>query len=112
MSASATGRAVTPLPAALSTPPTASPLPPPLPPTQIAVVKRALADGEEPDTTDSYGLTPLMWAARVGRISTAKYLISRGAVLSLEHAGTGFTALHFAAYHCRCEGTRSSRRER
>lgn len=53
------------------------------------------------DDMDDNGLTSLMWAARAGRLSTAKYLVSQGANLALRDDATGFSALHFAAYYCR-----------
>lgn len=54
------------------------------------------------DVQDEAGLTALMWAARAGRLSTAKYLVSQGASLERKDGATGFSPLHFAAYYCRC----------
>lgn len=53
------------------------------------------------DVQDEAGLTALMWAARAGRLSTAKYLVSQGASLERRDEATGFSPLHFAAYYCR-----------
>lgn len=65
-------------------------------------MKQALTDGEAVDVKDDSGMTPLMWAAKTGRLSTAKYLTSQGgANLSLCHDATRYTPLHFAAYYCR-----------
>lgn len=69
--------------------------------TQVSVLKQALAEGEEVDVQDEAGLTALMWAARAGRLSTAKYLVSQGASLERRDETTGFSPLHFAAYYCR-----------
>ncbi|CAM9145208.1 unnamed protein product [Ectocarpus sp. 13 AM-2016] len=68
---------------------------------QVSVLKQALTDGEEVDAQDENGLTALMWAARAGRLSTAKYLVSQGASLTRRDDATGFSPLHFAAYYCR-----------
>ncbi|CAN0123844.1 unnamed protein product, partial [Ectocarpus sp. 8 AP-2014] len=68
---------------------------------QVSVLKQALTDGEEVDAQDENGLTALMWAARAGRLSTAKYLVSQGASLTRSDDATGFSPLHFAAYYCR-----------
>lgn len=65
------------------------------------MLKRALEDGANVDARDDKGLTLLMRAARAGRLSTAKYLVSQGAKLGLKDTVTGFTALHFATYNCR-----------
>lgn len=69
---------------------------------QVSVLKQALAEGEEVDVQDEKGLTALMWAARAGRLSTAKYLVAQGASLTRTDVATGFSPLHFAAYYCRC----------
>lgn len=68
---------------------------------QVSVLKQALTEGEEVDVQDEAGLTALMWAARAGRLSTAKYLVSQGASLERRDEATGFSPLHFAAYYCR-----------
>ncbi|CAM9217219.1 unnamed protein product, partial [Ectocarpus sp. 12 AP-2014] len=68
---------------------------------QVSVLKQALTDGEQVDAQDENGLTALMWAARAGRLSTAKYLVSQGASLTRRDDATGFSPLHFAAYYCR-----------
>eukprot|EP00752_Nemacystus_decipiens_P006293 g5673.t1 len=68
---------------------------------QVSVLKQALTEGEEVDVQDEAGLTALMWAARAGRLSTAKYLVSQGASLKRRDEATGFSPLHFAAYYCR-----------
>ncbi|CAM9237759.1 unnamed protein product, partial [Hapterophycus canaliculatus] len=68
---------------------------------QVSVLKQALTEGEEVDVQDGDGLTALMWAARAGRLSTAKYLVSQGASLVRRDDTTGFSPLHFAAYYCR-----------
>lgn len=68
---------------------------------QVSVLRQALAEGAELNALDKCGLTALMWAARVGRLSSARYIIARGANVSLKHDSSGFTALHFAAYYCR-----------
>ncbi len=65
------------------------------------MLKQALTEGEDVDVQDEAGLTALMWAARAGRLSTAKYLVSQGASLERRDDSTGFTPLHFAAYYCR-----------
>lgn len=69
---------------------------------QVSVLKQALTEGEEVDVQDEAGLTALMWAARAGRLSTAKYLVSQGASLERRDDATGFSPLHFAAFYCRC----------
>lgn len=69
---------------------------------QVSVLKQALAEGEQVDVQDEKGLTALMWAARAGRLSTAKYLVAQGASLTSTDVATGFSPLHFAAYYCRC----------
>ena len=68
---------------------------------QVSVLKQALTEGEQVDVLDEAGLTALMWAARTGRLSTAKYLVSQGASLERRDEATGFSPLHFAAYYCR-----------
>ncbi|CAN0483170.1 unnamed protein product, partial [Laminaria digitata] len=67
------------------------------------VLKQALKNGESVDALDESGLTALMWAAQAGRLSTARYLVTQGADLARRDDATGFTALHFAAYYCRCK---------
>ncbi|CAM9130523.1 unnamed protein product [Ectocarpus sp. 4 AP-2014] len=64
---------------------------------QVSVLKQALTDGEKVDAQDENGLTALMSAARAGRLSTAKYLVSQGASLTRRDDATGFSPLHFAA---------------
>lgn len=68
---------------------------------QVSVLKQALSEGQGVDVRDENGLSSLMWAARTGRLSTAKYLVSQGASLTMRDDTTGFSALHFAAYYCR-----------
>ncbi|CAM9723194.1 unnamed protein product [Sphacelaria rigidula] len=46
-------------------------------------------------------MTPIMWAARAGRLSTAKYLLSQKASLVARQDDSGFSPLHFAAFYCR-----------
>jgi hypothetical protein len=62
---------------------------------------RMLDDGADPNQRDLKGITPLMWAAALGRIEVAGRLLDRGAALNAEtgggDAGAGDTALTFAA---------------
>jgi hypothetical protein len=45
----------------------------------VMLVERLCAQGEDPDGTDAQGLTPLIWAARHGRIATIRALLKAGA---------------------------------
>src|SRR5262245_16778580 len=62
---------------------------------------RMLDEGADPNQRDARGLTPLMWAAALGRIEVATRLLDRGAALNAETAGgsggPSETALAFAA---------------
>lgn len=62
-------------------------------------VRLLLSAGADIDCTDSWGMTPLMWAARNGRVSTTKLLLSKKAQLNLlsDSLSNGrLTALGFA----------------
>lgn len=67
---------------------------------QVSVLKQALVGGGQ-DAIDDSGMTPLMYAAKAGRLSTAKYLMSQKASLIARHDASGFSPLHFAAFYCR-----------
>lgn len=62
-------------------------------------VQLLLSAGADINCTDSWGMTPLMWAARHGRVSTTKFLLSKQAQLDLlsDRLSNGrLTALGFA----------------
>jgi ankyrin repeat protein len=59
-------------------------------------VKVLLARGMSPDTTDSWGYTPLHHAAKYGHLSTIKVLLTEGAKPSVRATNDGFTPLHIA----------------
>jgi len=63
---------------------------------------RMLGEGADPNQRDARGLTPLMWAAALGQIELATWLLDRGAALNAEIGGSDYsgpadTALSFAA---------------
>src|SRR6187401_3227265 len=63
---------------------------------------RMLDEGADPNQRDARGLTPLMWAAALGQIELATWLLDRGAALNAEIGGSDYsgpadTALSFAA---------------
>jgi ankyrin repeat protein len=60
-------------------------------------VAQLLDAGYDPNTSDSYGNTPLTLAAHANQTEIARALIARGASLSIKD-GTGMTPLHCAAY--------------
>jgi len=45
----------------------------------VTLVGQLCARGEDPDGTDAQGLTPLIWAARHGRVATIRTLLKAGA---------------------------------
>ena len=63
------------------------------------IVRILLSAGADIDCTDSWGMTPLMWAARNGRVATVKLLLTKKArvdVLSGNLSQGELTALGFA----------------
>ena len=61
----------------------------------VPALREALAD-TDPDLTDAYGQTPLMYAARAGSVSAVQALIEAGASANAR-SGAGWTALMYAA---------------
>jgi len=61
----------------------------------LAEVKRLLEEGSDVNAKGEYGMTPLMWAAGIGRIEMVKFLLSKGADVNARNTKdpviTGFT---------------------
>ncbi|KAJ5727000.1 ankyrin, partial [Penicillium malachiteum] len=51
------------------------------------------------DQIDSYGATPLMWAASEGQAEMIEFLLQHGVQFNLQHVSGGRTALSYAAEH-------------
>lgn len=64
---------------------------------QDGVLAVLLAHGAEVDCLDTYGATPLFWAARNDRGSTVAILLGRGADAAIRNLA-GETMVHYAAY--------------
>jgi len=63
------------------------------------IVEELLSAGADADATDTWGMTPLMWAARNGRASTVTLLVAHGAKLDAVSGNLSYgnlTALEFA----------------
>lgn len=73
---------------------------------KLAVVKRLIAEGVDPNGELDHGLTPLHWAAFQGRYEVVAYLLEQGVDVNLirmdaHHWNENGTALHSAAAHGR-----------
>jgi hypothetical protein len=59
----------------------------------------ALLGGQRSDLRDSYGRTPLSWAAEKGHEAVAKLLLEKGAELETKDTDYGLTPLSWAAQY-------------
>jgi hypothetical protein len=67
------------------------------------LVGKLIAQGRDVDGTDAYGLTPLMWAARNGRVATIRALLKAGAGPDVRDRGpNGWTPLAHAIHRNQC----------
>lgn len=65
----------------------------------LAEVKVQLGQGADPAAMDGSGLTPLMWAARVGSVETIRVFLAAGAPIDeRDRAVSGWTALVHAIH--------------
>jgi len=69
-------------------------------------VARLLAAGFSPDSKDSDGRTPLMFAVIDDKIELVDFLIQNGADVNVQD-NNGFSPLHFAAQDFRVEAAKS-----
>jgi len=65
--------------------------------TDSEMVKYLIEKGADVNSRSDEGLSPLMIAAREGKLNAVKYLIDNGAGINAEHVRLEFTAIHFAA---------------
>lgn len=68
---------------------------------QVIIIDAAVSGGALVDELDRKGWTPLMWASKCGRWSSAKNLLANGADCTKTCPKSGYTPLHIAAYYCK-----------
>lgn len=59
-------------------------------------VKRLVGFGADVNEKASNGLTPVMFAARYNKVDILRFLIEKGADLTVKNSKNGFTALKYA----------------
>jgi hypothetical protein len=69
----------------------------------ISELQRLLSTGVSTNAIDSFGWTPLAYAAKHGRIEAVRFLVSKGADVKRQNGGNGTTALILASYFGRTE---------